>query len=277
LFGRQGQDCTAICAASGLLCSDAFDKHVFTLLDGASITLIMDTLSDGLLQCGSTAACALSALCPNMQYSGLSFMQPICYVDAEEPLNVGFQCSVVDSSQFLSDRLCPCVLDPSIAAEFADTCVACPLDATAGAMPPACIFTPPPPEPDVAVLTVFSASGFAGARIASCPVNATSPADATSVEECVCAPGFSRVASTERTQDFVCIGAWQHAMVSELLTCEHANGRVLPFENYDTSDPTEQMPCAQVTLADCQTAVATNVFNFSVHVQFDGNAVCFGV
>jgi len=51
----------------------------------------------------------------------------------------------------------------------------------------------------------------------------------------------------------------------------------MPFVHYDMLDATEQMPCVQVTLADCQTAAATNAFNFSVYVQYDGNAVCFGV
>jgi len=281
IIGMQGQDCTSACAASEQLCSDDLDKNLFPLVDGPTMILLFDTLTDGSLTCGSATHCS-SLLCPNMQFSGLAFMASICYHPDPNVVNVKFECTAPDATQFKSDRLCPCVLDPAIASEVVDSCVACPLNATAAAMLPACVLTTPPSEPptsepDVTVLTVFSTSGFENARIVSCPVNATSPADATSVEQCVCAPGFSPAGSTESTQDFVCIGAFGHAMQSGLMTCMHANGSVLPFVNYDTSDPTQQMPCVQVTLADCQTAAATNAFRFSVHVQSNGNATCFGV
>jgi len=126
-------------------------------------------------------------------------------------------------------------------------------------------------------LHTAASSSLAGGRILQCPPGQTSPADSTSLADCVCAPGFSPAGSTATTQDFVCKGAWQHAIQSELMTCMHANGSVLPFVHYDTLDPTEQMPCVQVTRADCQTAAATNAFHFSVHVNPDGNDMCFGV
>ena len=126
-------------------------------------------------------------------------------------------------------------------------------------------------------------AGWYGANetCALCPAGSGSPALSTSIFDCECEGSVRHpdvaAGSTEITQYFVCIGVWQHAIGSELLTCIHANGSVIPFVHYDILDATEQMPCVQVTLADYQTAAATNAFNFSVHVQFDGNAVCFGV
>ena len=44
--------------------------------------------------------------------------------------------------------------------------------------------------------TASSSVGFAGARILQCPPGHVSPADSTSLADCVCAPGFFKVAST---------------------------------------------------------------------------------
>jgi len=119
---------------------------------------------------------------------------------------------------------------------------------------------------------VSSPTGFAGIRILRCPEGQTSPANSASLADCVCAPGFSPAGWTETTQDFVCNSAWMHATENYQLTCMHENGTVLPFVHY-----TEPFPCVQVTLAECQTAAVTNAFHFSVHIQYDGGEMCFGV
>ena len=117
-----------------------------------------------------------------------------------------------------------------------------------------------------------SPTGVAGTRIQRCPPGQVSPADSTSLADCACAPGFSPAGWTETTQDFVCNSAWMYATENYQLTCMHENGTVLPFVYY-----TEPFPCVQVTRAECQTAALTNAFHFSVHIQYDGGKICFGV
>ena len=161
--------------------------------------------------------------------------------NAFTPNTVSFLCNAGYSEPVVSNACSACAAGKYKDAVGNQDCQVCPPDSLSLAASTSCtcnngfVKVPVTGQCVLFVLRTIASSptNFAGTRILSCPPGHVSPADSTSLADCVCAPGFSPAGWTETTQDFMCIGAWGHAMQSEQLTCLHADGSVKPFVFHD--------------------------------------------